>query len=41
MSNIEIQLRHSIIADVALRRIKKNYGKKNNKKHYKKRKTKI
>ena len=28
MSNIEIQLRHSNIADVALRRIKKNYGKK-------------
>ena len=36
MSNIEIQLRHSNIADVALRRIKKNYGKKN-KKYYRKR----
>ena len=31
MSNIEIQLRHSNIADVALRRIKKNYGKKKTK----------
>ena len=31
MSNIEIQLRHSNIADVALRRIKNNYGKKKQK----------
>ena len=40
MSNIEIQLGHSNIADVALKRIRKYCGKKN-KRHHGKRKTKI
>ena len=37
MSNIEIQLGHSNIADVVLKRIRKHLGKKN-KIHYKRRK---
>ena len=40
MSNIATQLRHSNIADGALKRVRKNYGKKN-RRHYRKRKTKI
>ena len=40
MSDIEIQLGHSNIYDIGLKRIKKYCGKKN-KKHYKRRKTKI
>ena len=39
MSDIEIQLEHSNISDVALKRIRKYCGKKN-KKHYKRRKIK-
>ena len=38
MSNIEIQLGHSSIDDVALKRIKKNYGKKKQKPSQKKKK---
>ena len=41
MSDIEIQLRHSNISNVALKRIRKYCGKKNNKRHYRRRKTKI
>ena len=37
---LEIQIKHSNICDIALKRIKKYYGKKN-KKHHGKRKTKI
>ena len=40
MSNIEIQRRHSNIADVVLKRIRKYCGKKN-KTHYRRRKIKI
>ena len=40
MSYIEIQLGHSNIADVELKRIRK-YCSKKNKKHYRRRKTKI
>ena len=40
MSDIEIQLGHSNIADPVLKRIKKYCGKKN-KRHYRRRKTKI
>ena len=37
MSDIEIQLRHSNIYDIALKRIRKNCGKKT-KRHYRRRK---
>ena len=40
MRDIEIQLGHSNIANVALKRIRKYYGKKN-KRHYRRRKIKI
>ena len=40
MSDIEIQLGHSNICDIALKRIRKYCGKKN-KRNYRKRKTKI
>ena len=40
MSDVETQIKHSNIGDVALKRIKKYYGKKNKKRHAR-RKTKI
>ena len=40
MRDIEIQFGHSNIANVALKRIRKYYGKKN-KRHYRRRKRKI
>ena len=40
VSDLETQIKHSNICDIALKRIKKYYGKKN-KKHHGKRKTKI
>ena len=40
VSNVETQIKHSNIWDVALKRIKKYYGKKT-KKHHGRRKTKI
>ena len=40
VSDLETQIKHSNICDIAFKRIKKYYGKKN-KKHHEKRKTKI
>ena len=40
MSDIETQLGHSNIVDVALKKIRNYYGKKN-RRHYRRRKTKI
>ena len=40
VSDLKTQIKHSNICDIALKRIKKYYGKKN-KKHHGKRKTKI
>ena len=40
VSDLETKVKHSNICDIALKRIKKYYGKKN-KKHHGKRKTKI
>ena len=40
VSDLKIRIKHSNICDIALKRIKKYYGKKN-KKHHGKRKTKI